>query len=81
MTNATAGMPKDADSSLDLTDRINRIAEKMRAESGTDLPRDYFLQEARSQLSRELPHPTKDEKYWSSACFDAWAKPEMNKMG
>lgn len=74
MTNVTAGMPNDADI-------INSIAEKLRIESGSNLPRDYFLAQARLQLSRkQAPDRTRDEKYQSSACFDAWAKPEQGRV-
>ncbi|WP_176526775.1 hypothetical protein [Rhizobium subbaraonis] len=62
-------------------DIINSIAEQLRIESGSNLPRDYFLAQARLQLSRkQAPHGTKDEKYHSSACFDAWAKPEHGRL-
>ncbi|HVK92718.1 MAG TPA: hypothetical protein VM468_15185 [Mycoplana sp.] len=76
MTNATAGVPSDAEHGLHSVEFLNRIAERMRIESGSDLPRDYFLQQVRRQIAATgSPYPSKDEKYQSSACFDAWAKP------
>ena len=79
MTNATAGVPSEAEHGLHNAEFLNRIAEKMRLESGSDLPRDYFLQLVRRQLAGpEAPYASKDAKYRSSACFDAWAKPDGN---
>lgn len=81
MTNATAGVPSDAEHGLHNAEFLNRVAEKMRLESGSDLPRDYFLQQVRRQLADTgSPYPSKDAKYQSSACFDAWAKPD-GKIG
>ena len=77
MTDATAGVPSDGEHGLHSAEFLNRIAEKMRLDSGSDLPRDYFLQQVRRQLpDTGSPYPSKDAKYWSSACFDAWAKPD-----
>ncbi|HUH49232.1 MAG TPA: hypothetical protein VLZ56_05180 [Mycoplana sp.] len=77
MTNATAGVPSDPDPGQHSAEFLNRIAEKMRLESGSGLPRDYFLQLVRRQLADTgSPSPSKDAKYQSSACFDAWAKPD-----
>ncbi|UPA23577.1 hypothetical protein [Shinella oryzae] len=63
-------------------DFINQFAETMRAESGVDLPHDYFVAEARMRLSGGIHHlsgeaarPAKPE---TSACFDAWAKAGHN---
>ncbi|WLS02898.1 hypothetical protein [Shinella oryzae] len=63
-------------------DFINKFAETMRAESGVDLPHDYFVAEARMRLSGGVHHlsgeaarPATPE---TSACFDAWAKAGHN---
>ncbi|MCF3641657.1 hypothetical protein LXM94_16920 [Rhizobium sp. TRM95111] len=57
---------------------LDRLAQKMRAESGIDLPHDYFLAEVRRQLAHpEEPHPAgKGDDVQSSACFNCWAMPE-----
>jgi hypothetical protein len=62
-------------------DFLDRFAESMRAESGTDLPHAYFVEEARRRLAGGKVHHladrhTKPEQFQSSACFDAWAKGE-----
>lgn len=81
MTNASAGVPSDAEPGQHSAEFLNRIAEKMRLESGSGLPRDYFLQLVRRQIAdADSPYPTKDAKYQSSACFDAWARPD-SKIG
>lgn len=81
MTNATAGVPSDAEPGQHSAEFLNRIAEKMRLESGSGLPRDYFLQLVRRQLvDTGSANPPKDARYQSSACFDAWAKPD-SKIG
>ena len=55
-------------------DFLDRFAETIRAESGMDLPHDYFVAEARLRLSRRtVPSSGGPE---SSACFDCWAKGE-----
>lgn len=75
MTNVSVSTQGVAENSQEALEVLNRIADKMRAECSTDLPREYFLREARSRLSRaDGDQSSKDEKYWSSACFDAWAK-------
>ncbi|MFD1329537.1 hypothetical protein [Mycoplana ramosa] len=77
MTHATAGVSSDAEHGQHSAEFVIRVAEKMRLESGSDLPRDYFLQLARRQLAGTgSPSPSKDARYKSSACFDAWAKPD-----
>ncbi|MDR6757707.1 hypothetical protein J2Y48_003004 [Mycoplana sp. BE70] len=81
MTNATAGVPSDAEPGQHSAEFLNRIAEKMRLESGSGLPRDYFLQLVRRQLADTgSANPSRDARYQSSACFDAWAKPD-SKIG
>lgn len=80
MTNTTAGTPRGEEKALGSTDLINRIAENMRIASGSSLPREYYLQQARRQLagqqSVEKPSPktAREQDHRSSACFDAWAK-------
>lgn len=64
-------------------DFINRFAETMRAESGVDLPHDYFVAEARMRLAGGTVHhmpsqAAKPGKPETSACFDAWAKAGHN---
>jgi hypothetical protein len=64
-------------------DFINQFAETMRAESGVDLPHDYFVAEARMRLSGGGVHhlsgkAAKPAKPETSACFDAWAKAGHN---
>jgi len=64
-------------------DFINRLAETMRAESGVDLPHDYFVAEARMRLAGRTVHhlpgkAAKPAKLETSACFDAWAKAGQN---
>lgn len=87
MTNATAGMPRDAEVGPESAELINRIAEKLRIDSGSSMPREYFLQQARQQLlanaesPAHTPDPKKDQTYRSSACFDAWAKPDGGHGG
>ena len=61
------------------TESLDRFAETMRGESGTDLPHAYFVEEARRQLSGGVVHHLADrhttpEQLQSSCCFDAWAK-------
>lgn len=81
MTHAIAGVPSGAEHGQHSAEFVNRIAEKMRLESGSGLPRDYFLQLVRRQLADTgSPYPSKDAKYQSSACFDAWARPD-SKIG
>lgn len=60
---------------------LDRFAETIRAESGMDLPHDYFVAEARLRLSRRAAPRHGDlkeepETLQSSACFDCWAKGE-----
>ena len=62
-------------------DFLDRFAETIRAESGIDLPHDYFVAEARLRLSRRAVQRTggsraEPERLQSSACFDCWAKGE-----
>ncbi|WP_242217425.1 hypothetical protein [Shinella zoogloeoides] len=62
-------------------DFLDRFAETIRAESGTDLPHDYFVAEARLRLSRRAVSSSGErraepERLQSSACFDCWAKGE-----
>ena len=70
-----------ADLSPRSADFLDRFAETMRAESGTDLPHAYFVAEARRRLAggtvhHLADHHAKPERLQSSACFDAWAKDE-----
>ena len=70
---AKAGLdPKSADF-------LDDFARTLRAESGTDLPYSYFVDEARRRLAGGTVHHLADhhvrpEQFQSSACFDAWAK-------
>ncbi len=79
MTNTTAGTPRGEEKALGTADLIHRIAENMRIASGTSLPPEYYLQQARRQLAgqqtaaKSSPR-AKDQDHQSSACFDAWAK-------
>lgn len=84
MTNTAAGMPRGEEQALGTAELIDRIAENIRIASGTSLPREYYLQQARQQLAgqqpagqqsgKSLPGATKDQDHRSSACFDAWAR-------
>ena len=63
-------------------DFLDRFAETIRAESGMDLPHDYFVAEARLRLSRRTVsrhsgRKGEPETLQSSACFDCWAKGEQ----
>jgi hypothetical protein len=76
------------DRHLDSPEFINRLAENMRVESGSDLPLSCFVEQVRMQLaggsiidlaratSERLKRQASASRYESSDCFKAWAMPE-----
>ncbi|MCD2184319.1 hypothetical protein [Rhizobium sp. GN54] len=80
MTNTAAGTPRSEENVLGNAELINRIAENIRIASGTSLPREYYLQQARQQLAgqqpagKSPPGAAKGQDQKTSACFDAWAR-------
>lgn len=79
----------DVSRNIDTPEFINRLAEDMRAKSGSDLPLSCFVEQVRMQLSGKSPAdliriaanssrpqatvPT----YETSDCFRAWAMPDL----
>jgi hypothetical protein len=78
----------DSDNYLDSPEFINRLAENMKAESGSDLPLSCFVEQVKMQLAGgsivDLARTTSDRlkrrasasSYESSDCFKAWAMPD-----
>jgi hypothetical protein len=78
----------DNDHHLDSPEFINRLAENMKAESGSDLPLSCFVEQVKMQLAGgsivDLARATSDRlkrqasasSYESSDCFKAWAMPD-----
>lgn len=79
MSNASHDAGPAADHNLATAEFLDRIAEKRRVESGGNLPRQYFLEQLRRELAGSQTQPRKDERFQSSACFDAWARPRDEK--
>lgn len=67
-------VPSDAARGQDSADFLDRMAERMRVESGGDLPRAYYLDQLR-RIANSVRPAKKDEIMQSSACFDTWAHP------
>ena len=58
---------------LDTHELLDRLAERLRAESDTDLPHAFFLDQLRTKLTTREPAANRNSDLQSSACFDAWA--------
>ncbi|MDX3926901.1 MAG: hypothetical protein QHC90_13995 [Shinella sp.] len=72
---------KPATHGADTAEFINRLAEKMRRESGTDLPHQYFLEKVRRQLAGKAPISDQmrngtGHHLQSADCFNTWAMPD-----
>jgi hypothetical protein len=90
MRSGTAAKTADIDNDyhLDSPEFINRLAENMKTESGSDLPLSCFVEQVKMQLAagssadfaRTAPDriarraPASDSE--SSDCFKAWAMPD-----
>jgi hypothetical protein len=90
MRSGAAAKTADIDNEyyLDSPEFINRLAENMKAESGSDLPLSCFVEQVKMLLAGGSPAdfarfaadrasrrvPTSD--YESSDCFKAWAMPD-----
>lgn len=74
----TVRSASEADPAPQSSGSIDRLAEALRAESGVDLPRAYFVEEARRRLAGGPVYDISGSKpgteLQSSACFDAWAR-------
>ena len=62
---------------------IGRLAENLRQNSDSDLPRSYFIEQVKLQLAgkqsgapEERARNATADRYQSSDCFKAWAIPE-----
>ena len=86
-----SGSPASADvrkssRAIEIPDFLRRIAEKMRAESGSDLPLCCFIEQVKLQIAagkspEELQEKMRESAasnapYQSSDCYRAWAMPE-----
>jgi hypothetical protein len=86
-----SGSPASADvresaQAIEMPDFLSRIAEEMRAKSGSDLPLCCFIEQVRLQLAagkslEELQKKIRESAasnapYESSDCYRAWAMPE-----
>ncbi|MFA1628016.1 hypothetical protein ACDY96_36410 [Rhizobium mongolense] len=81
-----SGDVREASRAIETPDFLNRIAEEMRATSGSDLPLSCFIEQVRLQLAagkslEELRGQARESansnaSYQSSDCFRAWAMPE-----
>ncbi len=77
---------QSASRSIDTPEFLNRIAEDLRARSGSDLPLSCFVEQVKIQLAtgkspEELQDKTAREGansnvYESSDCYKFWAMPE-----
>ncbi|PKA41222.1 hypothetical protein [Rhizobium sullae] len=80
---------REASRAIDTPDFLNRIAEEMRATSGSDLPLSCFIEQVKLQLAagkspEELRGQARESAnsnapYQSSECFRAWAMPEYRR--
>ncbi|EJL57249.1 MULTISPECIES: hypothetical protein [unclassified Rhizobium] len=67
---------------MDRPDFLSRVAERLRAESGSDLPLSCFIEQVKLQLAggktpEELDHPAKAHDNKAAVdCFRSWAMPE-----
>jgi hypothetical protein len=90
MRSGAAAKTADIDNEhyIDSPEFINRLAENMKAESGSDLPLSCFVEQVKMQLAGgsivDLARATSDRlkrqasasSYESSDCFKAWAMPD-----
>lgn len=67
---------------MDTPDFLNRVAERLRAESGSGLPLSCFIQQVKLQLAsgktpKEIDHAAKGPDAKAVVdCYKAWAMPE-----
>ena len=73
----------DASRQLGTEEFIGRLAENLRQNSDSDLPRAFFIEQVKLQLAgqqsggaEEPATSTAANRYQSSDCFKAWAIPE-----
>jgi hypothetical protein len=80
-TSAAAGV-QEPSRPIDTPELLNRLAEALKAKSGSDLPLSCFVEQVKLQLAggrspEELAHRTKGQDNRAPTdCFRAWAMPE-----
>lgn len=84
--NGAAAKSPDIDTSraIDTPELLTRLAEDLKARSGSDLPLSCFIEQVKMQLSRTSENDNHDPAHdataqaaqHSSDCFKAWAMPE-----
>jgi hypothetical protein len=74
---------------VDTPDFVNRLAEDMKARSGSDLPLSCFIEQVRMQLAGKSPGDVARliadrsakrapvPKYETSDCYRSWAMPDL----